>query len=209
MLRASFLAALLLALVLVGGVGANPIVPPDPKNPLPKTPPPKVGPQVVKVEIEADPRVRMPTLVVPTALVDETPKKGADAGPLKPVLVGVALACAFVTAGFWLLRGGRGARVAAAVTLLVAALLAGAAVQANVAAPPLPIKVELPAGVKFSGEIIIEYSAEAKTVKLRVPPSDLIRMEAPRPPGGPNLPPLPNPPVVPPPEIRRNPNLPG
>jgi hypothetical protein len=183
MLRASLLAALVAALLLANSAIANEAVPPDVK---PKAPPTiKVGNQIVKIEVESDNRIRQPVLTIPTALVqEESPRKGADAGPLHPAIIGLALTCAFVTGGLWMVRGRKAARTAAVAGLLaVVVLFAGLSVQAN-APSPVIAKVSLPVGVTLHDEMVISFSPDAKVVTLRVPAGDLIKLAPPTPPGG-------------------------
>lgn len=176
MLRVPSLGILVVALVLASRAGANPVVPKDP----PKVPAPAAGPNVVPVEVEIAGFARQVTVIVPVGLLQQPPRKGADAGPLHPAIIGLALAGAFITGGFWLVRGGRGTRSAVAGLLLLGAVVAGSFVQANFAPPPRPIPVALPAGLTIPNQMAIELSPTAKTIKFIVPPGQVLRKEQPK-----------------------------
>lgn len=167
------------ALVLANAAAANEAVPPELRKPAAPAPALKLGLREVPFQVLAAPRDGAITLVVPANLLQEAAgKQGADAGFLHPLVVsGIALSLAFVTGGFFLLRGGRHGKTLAGAAVLVAALVVGYAAQANIAPVGLPYPVKFPTDVRFDGKLYLEVVPEGTGVKLLVPPSQVIAPE--------------------------------
>ena len=144
--------------------GRPPFPPPAPPNPV------QLGARNVELVVEIDNQAKEPRLQIPVNLLGAgRPRLGADAGHLPTMIAGMALTCAFVSGGFWLVRRGRGRTVAA--LLLGASLLVGAAsVSADLPRPPKPkqdpVAVTLPANLTIPGKLVLEVVPNGDKIKL-------------------------------------------
>jgi hypothetical protein len=139
-----------------------------------------LGSRNVEITVEVDEKAKDTRLVIPSnVLVMPQPlpgKLGADAGGLPPIVTGVALTCAFVSGGMWLVRRGRGRLLGG---LLIAGLLvAGTSmVSANFGPikpkPPVvkenTVPVQLPANVQITGKLVLEIVPNGDKIRLIVP----------------------------------------
>jgi hypothetical protein len=163
-----FLAAGLAALLLASPILAN-------GAPFPR-PPVQVTSADAKLVVLVDANAKKPLLRVPASLVTvkkEEPKREGGALLNNPatVIAGLALCAAFVSGGFWLLRG-RGGR-AAAVALCIACLaLAGGTAFGDLIIPRPPVLpvVQLPGNVKLSSDVtIVTHIGPGNTIELIIP----------------------------------------
>lgn len=153
-----FLAAGLAALILTSAVLAN--------APAPIfRPPVVVNSAEAKLVVQVDANAKKPILKVPATLVQKAPqpRPGGQALLDNPTLLvaGLALACAFVSGGFWLLRG-KGGRATVAILAVAGLALAGGFLTADLRPPPLPPQlpaIALPAKVDLSGDVTIQVYA--------------------------------------------------
>ncbi len=153
-----FLAAGLVALLLTSSALAN--VPPFPQ------PPAVVQSAEAKLVVQVDARATKPVLKVPVALMgpkNPGPRPGDQTLLDNPsvLVVGVALTLAFVSGGFWVLRGRQG-RTAAAILCIGCLTLAGGSLFADLIRPPVqPVAplpaVLLPAKVGLSPNVTIQF----------------------------------------------------
>ena len=167
------------------GLPQQPVVPvqPIPLQPVPTQPvvPDQtphlnatLGPRNAELAVEIDPHGKVARLQVPINLLGGNVKRRADAGQLPTLIAGVALTCAFVSGGFWLVRRGR-ARTLAAVLLTLSLLAAVGSVAADFGPrpkkelPPAHTPVELPAGILLTKKLVIEVVPAGTKVKLIVP----------------------------------------
>src|SRR2546425_838753 len=104
-----FPAALLLVGFTVVEARANPIPVPAPRdNTI------VMGAREAEIVVEIDENSKEARLLVPVKfLVGPRKRLGADAGQVPTLIAGLALTCAFVSGGFWLVRRGRGRTLAA------------------------------------------------------------------------------------------------
>jgi len=152
-----FLAAGLAALILTSAVLAN-------GAPFPR-PPVVVNSAEAKLVVQVDANAKKPILKVPSSLVQKAaqPRPGGQALLDNPTLLvaGLALACAFVSGGFWLLRG-KGGRATVAILAVAGLALAGGFLVADLRPPPMPPQlpaIALPAKVDLSGDVTIQVYA--------------------------------------------------
>lgn len=177
-------------------------------NGLPRPPVRPVGGREVKFVVEVDPDATKARLVVPQAFMVPGGLPGANPGgfpganpgavpgrfglsTLPTVVIGLSLFLALGSGGVWLARRGKGKIVAG---LFVFALLAGvtSSVFADIAPrpkpkPPIPpvppakvfTAVKLPADIKLSDKVTIEFVGVGDTVKLIVP-KNAVKVEAPK-----------------------------
>jgi hypothetical protein len=136
-------------------------------------PPILVVPRAVKVTVEVDENAKDARLVIPQNLLAPAQPRLRGALDRVPMIVaGLALTCAFVSGGFWLVRRGKAGTKTISALLLSWLVITGSVVWANEAPPPQPKKPEplkLPANVKITGKIIFEVVAQkGDSVKLIV-----------------------------------------
>jgi hypothetical protein len=167
-----FLAAGLVVLFVASTVLANGI-------PFPRPQPP-VATADAKLVVLTDANAKKPLLRVPVGLVtavkkeDPRPPRGqAMLNEPATLIAGLALAGAFVSGGFWLLRG-KGGRTAAAIVCVGCLALAGGTAFADLLpprpAPPLPA-VNLPGKVMLSSDVtIVVVNTPGNTIELVLPP---------------------------------------
>jgi hypothetical protein len=164
-----FLAAGLAALLLASPILANGA----PPFRLPAT----LTSNDAKLVVHVDANAKKPVLRVPASLVTavkkEEPKREGGALLDNPatVIAGLALCAAFVSGGFWLLRG-RGGR-AAVVALCIACLaLVGGTAFGDLILPRPPVlpAVQLPGNVKLSSDVtIVTHNGPGNTIELIIP----------------------------------------
>ncbi len=174
MRRLTLLAAVVL-FCAVAEVKANGARPPFPINPGVV-----FGSRNADMVVEVDEKANNTRLVIPSNLLripqPRPGRLGADAGGLPLLITGIALTCAFVSGGMWLVRRGRG-RTLAGLLLLGALLTAGtSAVMAdllpNRARPPVKentTPIQLPANVQLTGKVILEIVPAGDKIRLVVP----------------------------------------
>ena len=161
----------LLAAVLVLGFAvvearANPIAPP----PKPPAPPVGVGVRGAELIVEIDEAAKGPRLQIPVKLLNAQQRKDAGAGRLPTMIAGLALTCAFVSGGFWLVRRGRARMLGGLLVGLSMLAVTGSAVMtASEAPPPRTTPVKLPADLEFQGKIVLEIVPTGDKIKLVVP----------------------------------------
>jgi hypothetical protein len=156
--------------------------------PFPPPPPPNValiGARNVEVVVEMDNQAKQARLQIPMNLLGGgRPRLGADAGHFPTLIAGLALTCAFVSGGFWMVRRGRG-RTFAAVMLGASLLVGAASVSADLPIPPKPkqdpVAVTLPANIMISGQIVLEVVPKGDKIKLIVPKGAVQEPEKPKP----------------------------
>lgn len=122
-----------------------------------------------KLVVQVDPAAKKPILKVPAALVAQGPGGVQPGGPPprpgqvlleNPMLLlsGLALTGAFVSGGFWILRGRAGKSVVMVLGLLAVGLASGS-LFADLAIPPRPAPlkaINLPAQVGLSGDVTLQ-----------------------------------------------------
>ncbi len=172
---------LMAAVVLLCGVAE---VKANGGRPFPNPVLPVIVPGVRNAElvVEVDDKAKDTRLVIPANLLiapqPRPGKVGADAGNLPLIVTGLALTCAFVSGGLWLVRRGRGRNVIG--FLVVGAILVAgtSAALANVPAfrppPPPAVKenttpVKLPANVQLTGKVVLEIVPAGNKIRLVVP----------------------------------------
>ncbi len=168
-IRSATAALVLLAIPAV--VWANrALPPPPPAGPLNK------APQSVKFVVVVDDSVKEPRLEVPANLLLAPDARRGDAAPAVPVIVvGLALAGAFVSGGLWLSKRGRIA------TSLVVALglfaLGGSALIADIAVPKTKptTELKLPAGVELPAKVTLLVTEKGDAIKLIVPSGAVLK----------------------------------
>jgi hypothetical protein len=125
---------------------------------------PAVGSRNAELVVEIDPQAKTARLQIPINLVGgRGNRRTSDAGGIPALVAGLALSCAIVSGGFWLVRRGRG-RALAAVLFYLSLLATVGSVSANIGPGPRPkkdlpppnIPVQLPAGIQLSNKIIVE-----------------------------------------------------
>lgn len=186
MKRWTYCAAALMLWGLAADAHAN-----GPRPPLP----PPVNPMLLgarnaELVVEVDENARDARLQIPMKLLAAPPrpvKLGADGGRIPTLVAGLALTCAFVSGGFWLVRRGRSRTLAAVLTLTL--LAAGTtAVVADIAVPK-PVKppvlnpttpVALPADIKLSGKVVLEVVQFGDKIKLIVPKNMVPKVDKPK-----------------------------
>jgi hypothetical protein len=133
----------------------------------------------VKVSVEVDENAKDARLVIPqNLLVPARPRLRGALDQVPMIVAGLALTCAFVTGGFWLVRRGKAGTRRVSTLLICWLAIAGTAVWANEAPPPAPKKAEplkLPATVKITGKIILEVVPRGDKVVLIVNKDMLVK----------------------------------
>jgi hypothetical protein len=151
-----------------------------------RAPPPRpqpgiqIGTQDAKIAVEIDEKAKVARLQIPAQLLTGgkgRPGAGAGLDRVPMVIAGLALTCAFVSGGFWLVRRGRG-NVLAALGLGLSLLAFGAsAALADLGPkpigpkppPPVPlVPVKLPANIEINGNLTLEIIPAGDTLKLIV-----------------------------------------
>lgn len=168
MKQATWCAALLVLCGSVASVWAN-----GGRPPVQPQPGVALGARNAELVVEIDDKIKDAKLQIPVGLLTAgKPRVGADAGRVPMIIAGLALTCAFVSGGFWLVRRGRG-RTLAALLLGVSVLVASSAVFADIAVRPPPPKealppVALPANIQLSGKLVLEIVPNGTKIKLIV-----------------------------------------
>jgi hypothetical protein len=144
----------------------------------------------VDLVVEVDEKFKIARLIVPASLLmAKQPQVGARVGMLNHIIPGIALSCALVTGGLWLVRKGKGRNLA---TFLVTVCMFTAGVSlvwADIPGPhgepaqpidhsgmmPIPAnpqvpltQITLPTGIEFTGKLVLEVVPDGDKVTLIV-----------------------------------------
>lgn len=168
---------LLAAVVLLYGVAE---VKANGGRPFPIAPGVAFGSRNAEMVVEVDEKAKDTRLVIPSNLLiipqPRPGKLGADAGGIPLIVTGLALTCAFVSGGMWLVRRGRGRFLGG--LLFVALLTAGTSVVTADLIRPInpkpPVKentlpVQLPANIQLTGKVLLEIVPTGDKIRLVVP----------------------------------------
>jgi hypothetical protein len=134
----------------------------------------RIGAQEAKIAVEIDEKAKVARLQIPAQMligVKGRPGAGAGLDRVPMVIAGLALTCALVSGGFWLVRRGNGnylASIGLGLSLLVLGTSAALADLGPRPPKPLPtIPVKLPTNIEINGNLIMEVTL-GDTIKLIV-----------------------------------------